>query len=63
MLMTIGETKFPNKIPNLNQSLFRGVNNLEFKNPKTKKISETTKDQILTLSSFMSGNIATIKKK
>ena len=32
--MTIGETKLPNKIPNLNQILFNGVRIFEFNNPK-----------------------------
>jgi len=60
--ITIGEIKFPNRIPNLNQSLFKGVNICEFKNPKIKKIIETIKDQILILSSFNNGNIAITKK-
>ena len=34
----IGEKKFPSKIPNLNQSLFKGVKILEFNNPKIKKL-------------------------
>ena len=59
----IGETKFPKKIPNLNQSLFKGVKNLEFNNPEIKKIIQKIRDQILIFSSFNNGNIATIKKK
>ena len=39
---TIGDTIEPKRIPNLNHSLLNGVNNLEFKTPKTKK----TKDKI-----------------
>ena len=35
-----GEIIFPKIIPNLNQILFRGVEILEFKRPKTKKIKE-----------------------
>ena len=63
MPILIGETKFPNRIPNLNQSLFKGVKNLEFNNPKIKKIIEIIRDQILIISSFNNGNIAIIKKK
>ena len=37
-----GEIIEPNIIPNLNHNLLNGVNNLEFKTPKTKK----TKDKI-----------------
>lgn len=36
---------FFQEIPNLNQSLFKGVRILEFKKPKIKKNSETTIDQ------------------
>ena len=43
----IGETIFPKKIPNLNQSLLRGVNILEFKIPKIKKIKDIIKDHNL----------------
>ena len=44
-----GEIIFPKNIPNLNQILFRGVNNLELIKPKTKKINEINKDHILGL--------------
>ena len=37
--ITIGETIFPKKIPNLNHKIFKGVNSLEFMNPKVKKIT------------------------
>jgi len=59
----IGEKKFPNKIPNLNQSLFNGVKILEFNNPKIKKIIDKIKDQILIFLSSNSGKIEIIKKK
>ena len=34
----MGDVIFPNNIPNLNQSLFKGVRILEFNNPKNRKI-------------------------
>ena len=40
--ITIGDTIEPKRIPNLNHNLLNGVNNLEFKTPKSKK----TKDKI-----------------
>ena len=62
----IGDINFPNKIPNLNQSLFNGLKKLEFINPRTKKIKEIIKDQILTSLSEINGQRAiaknTIKK-
>lgn len=64
--MTIGDTKVPNIIPNLNQILFKGDNTDEFKRPKIKKIIATTTDQILIFSSLNNGNkemvIKNIKK-
>ena len=42
-----GEIILPKKIPNLNQSLFKGFKILEFNNPKTRKITEIIKDHIL----------------
>ena len=36
--MTIGDIICPRNIPNLNQILFKGVKNLEFKIPKIKNI-------------------------
>jgi len=62
MLITIGETKLPNRIPNLNQILFNGVKNFEFNNPKIKKIIEIIKDQTLIFPSLNKGNNETIKK-
>ena len=58
----IGETKFPNKIPNLNQVLFKNVKKDEFINPKIKKIIEIIKDQILISLSFINGKNEIIKK-
>ena len=60
--MTIGETKLPNKIPNLNHTLFNGVKTFEFNNPKIKKNTAIIKDQVLIFSSLNKGNIETIKK-
>jgi len=60
--MTIGETKLPNMIPNLNHILFNGVKNFEFNNPKIKKIIAIIKDQTLISSSLNKGNIETITK-
>ena len=37
----IGDIKFPNKIPNLNQILFKGDKAEEFNKPKIKKIIAT----------------------
>jgi hypothetical protein len=45
--MINGDTIFPKNIPNLNQSLFKGVKILEFNRPKIKKIDETIIDHIL----------------
>ena len=62
----MGDIKFPNKIPNLNQILFKGDNTDEFKRPKIKKIIATTTAQILIFSSLNNGNkemiIKNIKK-
>jgi len=58
----MGDIKFPNKIPNLNQILFKGDNTDEFNRPKIKKIIATTTAQILIFSSLNNGNIDTIKK-
>ena len=62
----MGDIKFPNKIPNLNQILFKGDNIDEFKRPKIKKIIATTTAQTLTLPSLNNGNkemiIKNIKK-
>ena len=55
--ITIGETKFPSKMPNLNQTLFKGVSIFDLVNPKNKKIKETTNDQILISSLFNNGDV------
>ena len=60
--ITIGDTKLPNKIPNLNQILFNGVRIFEFINPKTKKNIAIIKDQNLIFPSLNKGNNETIKK-
>ena len=60
--MTTGATIAPKIIPNLNHSLFNGVNSFEFINPKIKKTEEIIADQILTGSSFVKGQVLTIKK-
>ena len=62
VLITIGETKLPNRTPNLNQILFNGVKTFEFSNPKNKKIIAIIKDQILIFPSLNKDNIETIKK-
>ena len=46
--MITGAIKFPKRIPNLNQILFKGVKIFEFKTPKIKKIKEIETAQILT---------------
>ena len=51
----------PNKIPNLNHSLFNGVNNLELKTPKIKKIIDKANDHNLISASYFKGHKATIK--
>ena len=60
--ITIGETKLPNRIPNLNQILFNGVKIFEFISPKIKKNIAIIKDQILIFPSLNKGNIETIIK-
>jgi hypothetical protein len=60
--MIIGDTKLPNRIPNLNQILFNRVRIFEFISPKIKKNIAVIKDQILIFPSLNNGNIATIKK-
>ena len=60
--MTSGDTKLPNRIPNLNQILLNGVKTFEFSNPKIKKTIAIIKDQTLISSSLNKGNIETIKK-
>ena len=57
----MGETIEPNKIPNLNHSMFSGVNNLELIIPKIKKIIDKTNDHDLKSSPDFKGHKATIK--
>ena len=59
---TIGDTKLPNRTPNLVQIFFNGIIIFEFNSPKIKKIIATIKDQILIFPSLNKGNIETIKK-
>ena len=56
--ITIGDTKFPKKIPNLNQILFKGVNNFEFKKPRIKNKIAIINDQVLNSSFFKIGQKA-----
>ena len=51
----------PKNKPNLNHSLFKGVNSFEFIKPKIKKIIEITIDQILGGPSFNKGHKLIIK--
>tara|TARA_B110000503_G_scaffold73084_1_gene112948 strand:+ start:201 stop:569 length:369 start_codon:yes stop_codon:yes gene_type:complete len=60
--ITIGDTKLPNIIPNLNQILFNGVRIFEFCSPKIKKIIAIINDQTLMFPSLNKGNIEIIKK-
>ena len=57
----MGETIAPKNIPNLNHILCSGVNNLELRIPKIKKIIDKLNDQNLTSSSYFKGQRATIK--
>ena len=45
--ITIGEIIFPSTIPNLNQTLFKGVKTTELNIPKTRNIKDIIIDQIL----------------
>ena len=47
---------FPNKIPNLNQSLLSGVSICEFIKPSVKKIIDNINAQILISLLFNSGH-------
>jgi hypothetical protein len=60
--ITIGDTKLPNKIPNLNQILFKGLKIDEFNRPNIKKIIARIIAQILILPSSNNGNNEIIKK-
>ena len=52
----IGEIKLPKNIPNLNQTLFKGVSIFELNIPKIKKINEITIDQALSSFPFKIGH-------
>ena len=58
----MGATIAPKIIPNLNHSLFNGVNNFEFINPKIKKTIEIITNQILIGSPYVKGHKLTTKK-
>ena len=60
--MIIGEIKFPNSKPNLNQSLFKGLKTLELINPSIKKVNDTNNDQILISFPFIIGKKEITKK-
>ena len=49
------------KIPNLNQSLFKGAKILEFNKPKSRKIREIITDQTLISSLWVKGYRAITK--
>ena len=51
----------PKNKPNLNHSIFNGVNSFEFNKPKIKKITAITIDQNLDDPSFNKGHKPTIK--
>ena len=53
--ITMGDTIFPNKIPNLNQLLFKGVKIIELIKPNTKKITLMINAHNLISFSFSSG--------
>ena len=61
-----GETIFPNKIPSLNQKMFKGVKSLELQRPSIRKIREIRIAHNLYVSLFSKGQnaiiIKTIKK-
>ena len=59
--ITKGETIVPKKNPNLIHCLFSGVNNLELRIPKIKKIIDKTNDHSLISSSCFKGHKATIR--
>ena len=56
-----GEIIFPKNIPNLNQSLFKGVKILEFIKPKNMKINEIITDHNLISPLYVKGYKAIIK--
>ncbi len=50
-----GEITFPNKIPNLNHSLFNGASKPGLNNAKSKKTKEIIKDQIINFLPYING--------
>ena len=60
--ITIGEINLPNKIPNLNHILFKGVKSFELIRPSPRNITETINNQILTSWPFVKGHKNKIKK-
>lgn len=50
-----GEMILPKKRPNLNQILFNGESNFEFKRSKIKKIDEINKDHSLNSPTLLQG--------
>ena len=50
-----GKIILPKKRPDLNQILFNGESNFEFKRPKIKKIDEINKDHSLNSPTFITG--------
>jgi len=59
---TIGDMKFPKKIPNLYHSLFSGFNNLELITPKKRKIKDMHNDHNLKSPPDFNGQSPIIKK-
>ena len=55
MPITTGDIKLPNKIPNLNQILFKGLRIFEFNKPKIKKIIAGNIAKTLMLPSLNNG--------
>ena len=60
--ITTGAIKFPKKIPNLNQTLFKGVRIFELSIPKIKKINDIIIDQILISFPLRAGHKPIAKK-
>ena len=58
----MGDIKFPKKIPNLNQILFKGNNTDEFNRPKVRKVIAIIAAQTLILPSLNNGKIEMIIK-
>lgn len=62
MPITIGDTKLPKKIPNLNQIIFSGDKITEFNKPRIKNINAKIAAQVRKFSPSNTGNIDIIKK-